>query len=89
MNLMMLLLSGLQNEVTVDQESAEQTLSLMELVLSGDLGGQIIIGLLFVLLLVALYIYFERLSAIKAAGKTDPNFMSQIRDLFNRGESIC
>lgn len=86
MNLMMLLLSGLQNEVTVDQESAEQTLSLMELVLSGDLGGQIIIGLLFVLLLVALYIYFERLSAIKAAGKTDPNFMSQIRTFILSGK---
>ena len=58
MKLLMLVLLSLQNDVSVDQEAAEQTLSLMELILSGDLGGQIIIGLLFVLLLVALYIYF-------------------------------
>ncbi len=77
----------LQNDGSADQEPVEQTLSLMELILSGDLGGQIIIGLLFALLLVALYIYFERLSAIKAAGKTDPNFMSQIRTYIISGKS--
>lgn len=86
MKLLMLLSLSLQNDISVDQEVTEQTLSLMELILSGDLGGQIIIGLLFVLLLVALYIYFERLSAIKAAGKTDPNFMSQIRTFILSGK---
>lgn len=86
MNLLMPMLLSLQNDVSVDQETAEQTLSLMALILSGDLGGQIIIGLLFVLLLVALYIYFERLSAIKAASKTDPNFMSQIRTFILSGK---
>jgi biopolymer transport protein ExbB len=87
MKLLMPIFFSLQNEVSVDQETAEQTLSLMELILSGDLGGQIIIGLLFVLLLVALYIYFERLSAIKAASKTDPNFMSQIRTYILSGKT--
>ena len=43
MKLLMLVLLSLQNDVSVDQEAAEQTLSLMELILSGDLGGQIII----------------------------------------------
>jgi biopolymer transport protein ExbB len=86
MNLLMPMLLSLQNDVSVDQEAAEQTLSLMQLIFSGDLGGQIIIGLLFVLLLVALYIYFERLSAIKAASKTDPNFMSQIRTFILSGK---
>ncbi len=86
MNLFMPMLLSLQNDVSVDQEAAEQTLSLMQLILSGDLGGQIIIGLLFVLLLVALYIYFERLSAIKAASKTDPNFMGQIRTFILSGK---
>tara|TARA_R110002124_G_scaffold131910_1_gene294281 strand:+ start:1781 stop:2482 length:702 start_codon:yes stop_codon:yes gene_type:complete len=58
----------------------EKTLSIMELLMNGGLGGQIIIGVLFVLLFIAVYIYFERLFAIKAASKMDSNFMNQIRD---------
>ena len=58
----------------------EKTLSIMELLVNGGLGGQIIIGVLFVLLFVAVYIYFERLFAIKAASQVDGNFMNQIRD---------
>jgi biopolymer transport protein ExbB len=87
MKFLMPLLLIAQNDGSLDQESTQQTLSLMQLILSGDLGGQIIIGLLFVLLLVALYIYFERLSAIKAASKTDPNFMSQIRTFILSGKA--
>lgn len=60
--------------------SEVKTLSIMELLMNGGLGGQIIIGVLFVLLFVAVYIYFERLFAIKAASKIDSNFMHQIRD---------
>jgi biopolymer transport protein ExbB len=87
MKFLMPLLLIAQNDGSLDQESTQQTLSLMQLILSGDLGGQIIIGLLFLLLLVALYIYFERLSAIKAASKTDPNFMSQIRTFILSGKA--
>ena len=64
----------------LEPEATEKTLSIMELLLNGGLGGQIIIGVLFVLLFVAVYIYFERLFAIKAASKMDGNFMNQIRD---------
>ena len=60
--------------------SEEKTLSIFNLIMEGGLGGQIIIGVLFVLLFVAVYIYFERLFAIKAASKLDRNFMNQIRD---------
>ena len=49
----------------IEQVSEVKTLSIMELVMTGGIGGQIIIGLLFVLLFVAVYIYFERLFAIK------------------------
>lgn len=80
-------LAAQQAEMAVDQAPEIQSLSLLDLILSGDLGGQIIIGLLFVLLLVALYIYFERLSAIKAASKTDPNFMNQIRNYIISGKT--
>lgn len=58
----------------------EKTLSIMELLVNGGVGGQVIIGVLFILLFVAVYIYFERLFAIKAASKMDSNFMNQIRD---------
>ena len=47
----------------------EKTLSIMELILDGGMGSIIIIGILFVMLAVALFLYFERLFAIKAASK--------------------
>ncbi len=64
----------------LDPEVQEKTISVMELLFSGGLAGQIIIGVLFILLFVALYIYFERLFAIKAATGVDKNFMNQIRE---------
>ena len=64
----------------IEEVPVEKTLSIMYLLISGGIGGQIIIGVLFVLLFVAVYIYFERLFAIKAASKMDGNFMNQIRD---------
>jgi biopolymer transport protein ExbB len=50
------------------------------------MGSIIIISVLFVMLFVALYIYFERLFAIKAASKIDANFMNQIRDYVTNGK---
>ncbi|MGV6828922.1 MAG: MotA/TolQ/ExbB proton channel family protein [Flavobacteriales bacterium] len=64
----------------IDPEAQEKTLSIMELIFDGGLAGQLIIGVLFVLLFVAIYIYFERLFAIKAATSVDSNFMNQIKD---------
>jgi biopolymer transport protein ExbB len=64
----------------LDPETTEQTLSIMELIVNGGTASMIIIGTLAILLFVALYVYFERLFAIKAASKYDPNFMSQIKD---------
>ena len=74
--------SRIQDEIDIqlDAESVEKTLSIVELIKSGGLAGQLIIALLTVLLVVALYIYFERLFTIKAASKVDPNFMNQIKD---------
>lgn len=74
-------------EVAQDLEvvSEQKTLSVMDLLVSGGTAGQIIILVLFVLLFVAVYIYFERLFAIKAASKMDSNFMNQIRDHVAKG----
>ncbi len=63
----------------------EKTLSLFDLFLSGGIGGQVIILILFILLFAAIYIYFERLFAIKAASETDSNFMHQIKDSVMHG----
>ncbi len=63
-----------------------KTISLLELIQNGGLGGQLIIGVLFVLLLVVFYIYFERLFAIRAAVRYDANFMPQIRTYIVSGK---
>jgi len=72
--------AAVETAENLDLVPEEKTLSLMELLVNGGVGGQIIIGVLFVLLFVAVYLYFERLFAIKAASKMDRNFMNQIRD---------
>ena len=64
----------------------EKTLSLIELIQNGGLGGQIIIGILSLLLLTVVYIYFERLFAIRAAVKIAPTFMPQIRSFITQGK---
>ncbi|WP_341216765.1 MotA/TolQ/ExbB proton channel family protein [uncultured Wocania sp.] len=73
-------------ELITDEESVEKTLSIIELISSGGAAGQVIIAILFLLLIVASYIYFERLFAIKAASKIDANFMNQIKDHVSNGK---
>lgn len=73
-------------ELLTDGEQVEKTLSIIELISSGGLAGQVIIAILFVLLMVACYIYFERLFAIKEASKVDANFMNQIKDYVSNGK---
>ena len=81
------MLSYLQeNSEILDVVSEEKTLSIYKLIVDGGLGGQIIISILFVLLAVSLYIYFERFFAIKAASKVDKNFMNQIKDYISNGK---
>ena len=67
-------------------EPVEKTLSIIELIFSGGTAGVIIVGVLFFLLIMASYIYFERLFAIKAAAKTDVNFMNKIKELVSSGK---
>lgn len=82
------LLQNTQDEAQVltEGESVEKTLSIIELISSGGLAGQIIIAVLFLLLVAAIYIYFERLFAIKEASKVDANFMNQIKDHVSNGK---
>ncbi|PIR13498.1 MAG: biopolymer transporter ExbB, partial [Flavobacteriales bacterium CG11_big_fil_rev_8_21_14_0_20_35_7] len=72
-------------ELLDNTESQEKTISIYKLIVDGGIGGQIIIGILFVLLTMALYIYFERFLAIKAASKIDKNFMNLIKEQVSQG----
>ena len=83
---MLLIIQEGTKEILEEAISEEKTLSIYKLIMDGGLGGQIIIAILVVLLAVALYIYFERFFAIKAASKTDRNFMNQIKDHVSHGK---
>jgi biopolymer transport protein ExbB len=82
--LLLLIVAGKTTQ-DLDLTSSEKTLSIMDLVFNGGLAGQIIIGVLFILLFIAIYLYFERLFAIKEASKMDRNFMEQIKDHVSKG----
>lgn len=74
------------NDVAEQLTSEEKTLSVVDLIVSGGTANIVIIIILMVLLFVALYIYFERIFAIKAASSIDKNFMNQIRDHISHGK---
>ena len=72
----------------------EKTLSILELITSGGVGGTIIMVSLFVLSVIAVYIFVERYITIKNAAKEDENFMNQIKDFIHDGKleaarSLC
>ncbi len=74
--------------------SQEKTLSIIQLIMDGGVGGQIIMAILFVLMIIAIYIYVERFLAIKSAGKVDKDFMNQIKEQISIGnidgaKSLC
>jgi biopolymer transport protein ExbB len=75
-----------QDPTTGEVLSEEKTLSVMDLIFNGGTGSIVIITVLFIMLGVALYIYFERLLAVNAASKIDKNFMNQIRDHVTTGK---
>ena len=68
----------LQNQISTDSINnpiiEEKTLSIIELISSGGIGGNIIMGTLGVLSIYAIYILFERFSTIKKASFEDEFF---------------
>jgi biopolymer transport protein ExbB len=76
---------ALAQENVTDGIPVEKTLSIIELLTSGGLAGQIIMIALFLMLFAAIYLYLERILAIKEASKIDSNFMSQIRENVRTG----
>jgi biopolymer transport protein ExbB len=62
------------------QDNGDKTMSILELITSGGLGGQIIMVLMIALSIAMVYIFVNRLSAVKRANKIDPQFMKDIKD---------
>ncbi|HIK62769.1 MAG TPA: MotA/TolQ/ExbB proton channel family protein [Flavobacteriales bacterium] len=58
----------------------EKTLSVIELITSGGLGGGLVMGSLGILSVFAIYILIERFSVIKKASIKDENFLKSIRN---------
>ncbi|TDD95552.1 MotA/TolQ/ExbB proton channel family protein [Flavobacterium cellulosilyticum] len=63
----------------LDQIAPKAELSVIDIVFSGGMVGQIIMSVIFIMLFFAIYLYFERLLAINAASKIDSNFMNNIK----------
>jgi biopolymer transport protein ExbB len=68
------------------EEPTEKTMSILELMTSGGIGGILIMAFLGVLSIFAVYIFFERFGAIRSANKVDPNFMNNIKDMVMDGK---
>jgi biopolymer transport protein ExbB len=71
---------SLPAEDILNEEPIEKTLSVWELVTSGGPGGILIMSVLFILSIIAVYIFIERWGAIKRANTMDTNFMNNIKE---------
>lgn len=71
--------TAVAGQVADKAAEVKDKLTVFELVFSGGIIGQIIMGVLFVLLFFAIYLYIERLLAINAASKFDTGFMNNIK----------
>lgn len=69
----------------VAQESVEKTLSIMELITGGGPGGILIMSVLFLLSIIAIYIFVERFNAIKRANTIDESFIENIKNHVSAG----
>jgi len=58
----------------------EKTLSVIDLITSGGIGGNLVMGALGLLSLFAIYILIERFSVIKKASKEDETFLKSIQN---------
>lgn len=68
------------------EEGEERTISILELMTSGGIGGQIIMISLLILSIIAVYLFIERYLTIMKASKVDPQFMSGLKDNVLKGD---
>ena len=76
----MLLQTQLSSDSINNPIVEEKTLSIIELISAGGIGGNIIMGTLGILSIYAIYILIERYSTIKKASIEDESFLKSIRN---------
>lgn len=64
----------------------EKTLSIIDLMTSGGMGGNIIMSVLGVLSIFAIYILIERIYSLNKANKRNPDFIMNINTLVNNNK---
>jgi biopolymer transport protein ExbB len=72
-----------KNNINIDDTNidiTEKTLSIIDLITSGGLGGNLVMGTLAILSIFAIYILIERYSAINKASKEDESFLKSIQN---------
>ena len=70
----------IQIKEQISEATTEKTLSVIELITSGGIGGNLVMGTLAVLSIFAFYILIERYSAIKKASNEDESFLKSIQN---------
>ncbi|MDR6966854.1 biopolymer transport protein ExbB [Flavobacterium arsenatis] len=66
--------------------ASDKEITLMSIIFSGGPVGTTIMTVIFIMMFFAIYLYFERLMAIKAASKMDQTFMTQIKMYLQQGK---
>ena len=64
----------------INLEVTEKKLSVIHLITSGGIGGNLVMGALGILSIFAIYILIERFSAINKASQEDQNFLKSIQN---------
>ena len=72
-----------KNDIKIEDANinvTEKTLSIVDLITSGGLGGNLVMGTLAILSIFAIYILIERYSTINKASKEDESFLKSIQN---------
>lgn len=86
MNLMFVTTAFAQEAIVPEEVGEEQTLSIIELMTSGGIGGNIIMLVLLLLSIIAIYIFVERFLTIGKAGAEDPSFFNGVKDSIHKSD---
>ena len=74
------------NNIQSENIPVEETLSIISLMTSGGIGAQIIMSFMVMLSFLMIYIFVNRMSALKRANAIDSEFMSDIKDYISSGK---
>ena len=75
-----LITDSIKNNELISPEVSQKTLSILDLISSGGIGGNLVMSALGVLSILAIYILIERYSAINKASKEDVSFLKSIQN---------